>query len=426
VSVATYTLEIGAAIWFSLPSVLDSQRRNLLAKAAAAAGTQFDRRSRATVVHDLRSQGIPADPSIFPQGLLQKQSDKTMKSVISLKGAEVLPLASISHTFTVLCNETGKFLSYVSDEHGFNNPPNIWDKRAIEIVAVGDSYVQGYCVPAGDSFVDKIRNRHPATLGLGIEGNGPLVMLATIKEYVHALKPKVVLWFYYEGNDFADLRSEKDSPLLRRYLTSGFTQGLLGRQSEIDQALSDFIEPEIGKSELRKKLEEMAVVGRELKLSSIESILKLSAFRKRLGLIQGPSNTPSTPSIEDESRAQAMGVLADLLHNILLEAKRSVSECGGTLYFVYLPAWPRYATTEDGGSDSLGASAFRMGIAKPDRDRALHSAISAGLPVIDIHQAFIAQPDPLALFPFRLAHHYNEAGQRLVAQEVLRAISPRE
>lgn len=43
--------------------------------------------------------------------------------------------------------------------------------------------------------------------------------------------------------------------------------------------------------------------------------------------------------------------------------------------------------------------------------------------LLDIHPAFRAQGDPLALFPFRRLRHYNQEGHRIVAQEVLRSIS---
>ncbi len=55
----------------------------------------------------------------------------------------------------------------------------------------------------------------------------------------------------------------------------------------------------------------------------------------------------------------------------------------------------------------------------------LSAVNNAGLPVIDIHPIFLAQKDPLSLFALRLADHYNEAGHRLVAEEVLRSLSLR-
>src|SRR5262249_23013464 len=148
----------------------------------------------------------------------------------------------------------------VSDEHGFNNPKGLWDKGPMDIVTLGDSYTQGFCVQPEKHFVTAIRKRYPKTLNLGIEGNGPLLMLAAIKEYAQALRPKLVLWFYYEGNDLTDLQLEKDSQLLRSYLTPGFRQGLLQRQAEIDQALSDYIEPLLRQGTLSRSLEEISSV----------------------------------------------------------------------------------------------------------------------------------------------------------------------
>ncbi len=98
-----------------------------------------------------------------------------------------------------------------------------------------------------------------------------------------------------------------------------------------------------------------------------------------------------------------------LLFDILLQAKKLVGEWGGSLYFVYLPARYRYDTSKQGPVRS--------------RDAVLRAANEAGLPIVDMHRIFTAQKDPLSLFPLRLADHYNEEGNRLVAQEVLRAIS---
>ena len=81
-------------------------------EAAKALGIKFDGRSRSEVVYDLRSRGIDAVPSLFPQALLKEQKDGTTKSVISINGVEVLPLASIANKLTVLCNESGQFLTY--------------------------------------------------------------------------------------------------------------------------------------------------------------------------------------------------------------------------------------------------------------------------------------------------------------------------
>ena len=78
----------------------------------------------------------------------------------------------------------------------------------------------------------------PAVL---FQSNGRRVInpssLATMRGYAPLLKPEAILWFHYEGNDIRDLDGrENNSPLLKRYLGSSFSQHLIDRQQEIDQA----------------------------------------------------------------------------------------------------------------------------------------------------------------------------------------------
>ena len=99
-----------------------------------------------------------------------------------------------------MCNESGEWITFRSDEHGFNNPEGIWQSRDISIAAVGDSFAFGACVPADKNFV-----ANPEELSGYPEprdnGAGPLVELAAVKEYLPSLRPKVTLWFYLELND---------------------------------------------------------------------------------------------------------------------------------------------------------------------------------------------------------------------------------
>src|SRR5207253_2124342 len=123
--------------------------------------------------------------------------------------ASLLPLGGISNRLTVFCNEAGDYVKYRSDEHGFNNPPGIWSDGKAEIAAIGDSFVQGTCVPTDQPLVGVIRTEYPGTLNLGMSGNGPLLELATFEEYVTTVKPRIVLWFFFETNDLTDLAAER-------------------------------------------------------------------------------------------------------------------------------------------------------------------------------------------------------------------------
>jgi hypothetical protein len=290
--VSLYSLEIFLALWSSLPSVMESEKRQMRASAAKAAGVEFDSRTREQVVNDLRRQAVDVVPSIFGQAFLKPKSRPNGNSSISIDGKEVLPLGGVSNKLVVLCNEAGQYVTFRSDNHGFHNPQGVWNKLPIRIAILGDSYAQGYCVPPDQTFVARIRERYPGTLNLGIEGNGPLLMLASLKEYAASARPKVVLWFHFEGNDLADLAAEAQDAILKNYLNQiTFRQGLMDRQVQIDRALLDYLETLRSKGPLLRRLEEIGHLIRNPKLSSgrILNVAKLSQLRERIGVSKAGS-----------------------------------------------------------------------------------------------------------------------------------------
>ena len=103
--------------------------------------------------------------------------------------------------------------------------------------------------------------------------------------------------------------------------------------------------------------------------------------------------------------APAAAADLQLFERILVEARATVDTWNGRVVFVYLPTWERYRIPE---------------LASKDRDLVLGIVRRLDLHVVDLHPVFAAHPDPLGLFPFRRYAHYNEAGHRLVGEEVLR------
>ncbi len=390
---------LGAQAWLSFPQ--DANPRVAAERMKTVHETQqhFDTRSRLQVIQDMRAQGINAFPDVFPMVLFEPGSGVSIQSSLASNGEEFLPVAGMAMTTTVFCNESGEYVVYESDEHGFHNPRGIWAKQSAEIVALGDSYTHGVCVPSDKGFVAVVRSQHPDTINLGVNGHGPLTSLATLKEYGPLLKPKIVLWFYYEGNDLRDLDGwEKNSPLLRKYLTASFSQQLFARQPEIDQKLRAFLDAAMAKAS--------APV-------SFEKIIKLQHLRQALQLF-------------NERRATEQGLPAELLdylrHTgapaapedlqlfgaILAEAQATASAWHGQVVFVYLPTWERYRIPET---------------ASQDRDKVLTIVDRLHVPLIDMHPVFNAHPDPLALFPFRRYAHYNDVGHKLVGEEVIRQLA---
>jgi hypothetical protein len=374
-----------------------ADKKEFASKLTKKFGTQIDIRSSSEVLGDLRKSGVNAIPIVTPSNhLFMNQPDGSIKSAIYIDGREVVPLASVSNIVTLLCNEDGRWIYYKSDSHGFNNPDERWHSARVDIVALGDSFTHGYCVPPEANFIARIRQHYPTTLNLGIAGDGPLLMLAKMKEYVPALHPKIVLWFYYEGNDLTDLQKERKNALLTRYLEDGFTQKDLARQNEVDRAIKSQL-PRLKATEEENRRRRASI------LDYLREFIKLPLLRGKLGLVGGVDRDQILAGKDLETANM------DVFRDILVRAKAQADAVDTQLYFVYLPEWARYTKLRTWGGEK--------------RDDVLKLVRGLGIPIIDIDPVFQANGDPLSLFPFRAVGHYIETGHRLVAEEVLRMIS---
>ena len=123
-------------------------------------------------------------------------------------GSPLLPLGGLSDNllFTL---DGSDVLMRRSDKYGFNNPTDHWGRAGVEVMAVGVSFTFGADVPFRRSFMDLLRNEVGPTVNFGCGGNGPLSELAALIEYGTILRPKTLIWAYFEGNDLTkDIRRE--------------------------------------------------------------------------------------------------------------------------------------------------------------------------------------------------------------------------
>jgi hypothetical protein len=346
------------------------------------AGRVFDFRTREEVIQDMRKSGVHAYQRV----------------------AAGFPIAggitvgnSISDATIVYGNETGQFTVFQSDEYGFNNPHGIWSERPTKIAAIGDSFATGCCVGVGNSFVDIIRNSQPATVNLGSGGNGPLVEFATVREYASSLKPGIVLWFFFEGNDLDDLRHESAKPTLMRYLRErDFTQNLMSRQAEID---ADMKGPLENANNFRRSTLLIPSIG--LRYYGIESLARLIALHETHNLLAAQLGLGDAKNGWQPELAEI-----PLFREVMGDANDEIAQWGGQLYFVYLP-----------GTDLFTNAPGRQRL----RSEVLETVNELQIPVIDVYPAFRQKPDPLTLFSLPFPH-YNVAGYRLTAEVVLHAL----
>lgn len=338
--------------------------------AALAADLAFDTRTKLEVMQDLAGSGKRPVPSIAGPAALERTA---------APGSEPLPFGGISRSDTVYCNESGEYVVYSSDEHGFRNPPGSYDAPPIAVV-LGDSFARGYCVER--DVASYLRDGLGPTLGLGIDDAGPLIELAVLREIAAPLRPRLVLWLFFEGNDLSDLEHEWERELLRRYLAGDYRAGWFERQPEIDRRLAEVV--------TRGAPLESYVPG------PAASFATLSRLRGLLHRVAAPAPPRDYPFDPEQLRA------------VLVPARDETRAWGGELIFVYLPAWERFA---DGAR------------ANPYRDPILGSVRELGIPLVDVVEAFAAHRDALSLFPFRMPGHYTQEGYRLVAAEVQEGVS---
>lgn len=334
-------------------------------------------------VQQLRRQGDNAYPFILPRALLEPGPDGGLRSVLTIDGIELLPLAQVSNSLSVACNELGENMVYQTDRHGFRNPEDGWVAATVDIAAIGDSFVEGDCVGPDDNMIAWVKRSHPNTLNLGVGGTGPLEHLAILKEYARPFRPKIVIWVFYEGNDLIDLERAKAEPSLMKYLGADFTQSLLERQPEIDRKLADYT------------LSRMEKVVSERRSRRLIEFVKLRRLRSKL-LGGWPRQRHYDFS---------------LFEAILTAAKDVVDSWGGELYFVYLPTASRFFGHAEHKEELL---AMQLSV------RRIVTALDISF--VDVPAAFEAEREPKALW-FHQNSHYNETGYRIAAQAVLNALA---
>jgi lysophospholipase L1-like esterase len=328
----------------------------------------IDPRSKLDVLADLRAEGREAYPAIHPHFFMPRSTSAHGAFRVTSNDKDILPLGSIAHVYNVHCQESGDWVVYRSDRHGFNNPDEVWE-QATTLAAVGDSYTNGFCVQPGQDMTSVMRPAFPGALNLGASGNGPLLMLAGIREYLVERRPQTVIWFFFDGNDLQELTVEMHHPVLQKYLEPGFRQDIESYRDEIDRQLK------------QQALEREAAERREF----WERIPLLRNLRQRL---LAPPQYYQPPQDAD---------LTDFLEVISM-ARDEVSAWGGRLEFVYLPNWQTLHGERPGEKERVIKAVRAQGIATHD---ATDWLAAAG----EWKNVFW---DPTS--------HYNAEGYRLVAE----------
>ena len=217
-------------------------------------GKVVDIRSPIQVQKELRDKGTDVSILVTPYRMIENEikifEDEDNNEQNSKR---ILPLSGLSKKLYVGGSETGEYKFYTTDRYGFNNQDDDWDKE-VYITLIGDSFIHGGYLNFENNFVGTLKKiSNKTVLGLAQPNNGPLLELATLKEYTKIINPKIILWMYYEGNDLIEIIEEKKSKTLNKYFSKNFTQDLIKKQKSIEKSYSTFVDERILKLDLAEK-----------------------------------------------------------------------------------------------------------------------------------------------------------------------------
>ncbi len=355
------------------PKELDLRQRQAAAKRQ---GLPFDGRRPGEAILAMRAEGRDVVPLVHPRGYL---------AGLDVGGRRILPLSGIANATCLYSNEGGHYPLYETDELGFNNPRGVHGRGAVDIALLGDSFTFGIGVDSPENIASVLGRLGLPCVNYGHGGNGPLLNLAILTEYVLAENPRLCVWLYY-GNDLDDMLIEQGTPLLLRYLEDPtFRQGLAELQPQIDAALR--VKEEESLRSRSANYEKPLAIGRLFLDAAM-----LRPLRGRLGLaVHRP----------DPGRYEKA---APTLVRALAEAKRRVEARGGRLLVVYLP----------GGAELVG-----QGDNNEQYAIALRAFAQTGVTYLDLRPVLSADKDPARFFPFgMLGSHYSPAGYEFVARQI--------
>lgn len=352
-------------------------------------GIAFDTRSPSEVILNLRQTEKDVYPAIGSLGLIRDFP----------AGNTLVPIGGIARVTTVLCNESGPYVVYKSDRFGFNNSETNYH-RAADVLLVGDSYMHGYCVDRRQSVAGNLDARGMNAITVGISGNGPLLELATLVEYGAYLKPKHVVWVWYQGNDLDELRDEIKNPVLTKYLQAGFSQNLVHRQNEVDAFRKNQIGQIVERPFTFQKYLDDDTEKMQNALALLRGALTLHKTRLLLSMTKKQYLHDLTPEQKTLFRQ---------VETILLQAKKTTERWGGKLYFVYLPPY---------NDSSTFVALSRETLQKINGE--------LNIPFLDFDDAR-GKRDEVELQALGLGgHHLNAEGYKVLADQIYQRLTQKQ
>jgi hypothetical protein len=290
-----------------------------------------------------------------------------------------LPFSSVN-----LCESGSRVVSYAADRFGFRNPDKLHD-ATVDVALVGDSFVEGICLPDGQDLAGQVRKRQPGTVSFGTRGAGPLLDLAVVGRYGPIVRPTWTVIVFYEGNDWQDLEGELHTPWLRDVLDPRVD---FGPESVSGATLQ----------RARAQIDHWQRLGAPKQMNVLQ---KTHVFRNFLALHQTWTRLGLGYPKVGREKPEFPAAIA--------RAKAIAGGWGGRVAIVYVPQTGRF--------EGLIPNAF---IFDQIRDQVTTAAADNGVPMIDLTPTFSGDPDVRGLYA---QGHLSARGARLAAARLDRFLA---
>ena len=372
-------------------------------------GADFDKRTYYQAFFEEKKN----EPTLSPRYSFTKEywspnifgSDNPIQNFMQshMNNKNLMPLRGPINKKTLSCNEDGVRRVINNDKYGFKNRNSVYEKK-IHVLLIGDSFTEGYCYDEDNDIAGVLRNKFGTnTANLGISGGGPLLSLASLKEYGTNFKPNFVVYLYSEPNDMEDLKNEKKTFLIN-YLDE-FNQNLINRNDEINYFFNDY-------ENIAYKFIEEIFRKSYNKFDAIEEEIKKSTSNKKIEILkdffelQRIKNLFLTESFFNQNRNT---IDKELFTRVLKKMKSETATWNGKFVVVYLPDWNRFNQ--------------KYSFVKFFHKKKIESIIkSLNISYIDIVQEFEKEEDPINFYPFGIRGHFTIGGYRLIAESIFKNI----
>jgi lysophospholipase L1-like esterase len=290
---------------------------------------------------------------------------------------------------------SGKFrFTYNTDGHGFRNPWP-WPERA-EIVAVGDSLTFGYGVEDDQAWSSLLDRSLPHThvVNLALIGSAPQQYLRVYETFGTDLKPKVLLFGLFPGNDVKDAGTFDEWQAAGSEGNYDVWRFFRGRIPRPAQGIKHYL----------KKSYLVLCLREAWRLYRLPGKTRITALDfpdgGRLQLFFYTSWWQSVEASEDHPDFQ-------LILQTVEKARTSTRQQGTELLVLLLP------TREEVYLPLLGEES-------PDDSGPFRAAFEErGIPYLDLTPAFRKRAKAHEQLFFEVDGHPNVAGNALIAEEVL-------